>query len=639
MLHSTPTGTLPESHCWKGVTIYGHKTPTLPTSGDHTRQSDDFHASDVIVSPSENHQKVRVNHKSRKGNDQEILKRISTSDSFLLVRDYLEDLNTPRSLTVWMLFKYGEHRTLVELAIDPLSYNDPSVFRRDYAATKFLSKCVGLTTNIDLKAVALASAEEAELRCKQTNDRFRKNRIFPDVNQADYNSKFFRASQVIASILGPVPDIFPDVGWSPGRTSSAWGDDVASMLKYTSCPDVTVSARSYAVRLLRDSPQWGASVLNADGPVSILQQGLNVIVGNTLITVPKSAKTDRVICYEPHMNIRLQLAAGQYIRRRLLIRGINLADQSINRRRASIGSIDGSLATLDLSSASDTIASELVYELLPVDWALLLDQLRSKHTLWPDGSTRKNEKFSSMGNGFTFELESLIFYALASAVTENVSVYGDDLIFPNERFTEVSDLLEYSGFVINKRKSFSSSYFRESCGNDVFCGVVCTPVYLRRLPKTKEDVLKLHNAVRAWHGRAFQPQVSYRLCREPIKPTTSAMRMLAKWRSIHTCLCGPSGYGDGHYHVDFEDLTPKRASFEIDGWWFQSYIRAYRINTMYGDRVSGRFSERYFRAALCATLGPKSVRSLVDATVDRRQWKYKRCRVLANFIWPGIVWG
>jgi len=555
----------------------------------------------------------------------QILERIKANYGDALVLDYLEALGSPRALSVWLLYKYDQHRDLVELSIDPLQYNDPELFRNDYAATKFLSKCIGLKTDIDLKKKAIDSAEEAEIRCKQTNQRIRGWRKGSPHVSAALAGNLFRAQQTIAAILGPVPNVFTDVGWSPGRTSVCSGDEVASIYKYAGQLDVTVSARAAALRLLRDSPHWGASALNADGPCSPLSQAMNVVQGNTMITVPKSAKTDRVICYEPHMNIRLQLAVGSFIRSKLLKRGVNLNDQSINQRRAHEASVSGALATIDLSMASDTLALELVYELLPVDWALLLDSLRSKRTLWPDGTTRLNEKFSSMGNGFTFELESMIFYALASAVTSNVSVFGDDLIFPTEAFEEVSDLLVASGFLVNTRKSFSTSYFRESCGNDVFGGVSCTPVYLRRLPKTKEDVVKLHNAVRAFCGRATKPLLKF-------------AKMLRKWRNIHTCPLGPSGYGDGHYHVEFDEATPRRADFEIDGWWFKSFIRVYRVNRMYGDRVSGRFSERFYHAALCTSLGPKAVRSIFDATADRRQFTYKKQRVLANFTWPGIVW-
>lgn len=553
-----------------------------------------------------------------------ILASVSTEDSDRLIEDFLKTIDTPRSLTVWLLYKSGQHADLVQLSIDPLHYNNPDSFRRDYAATKFLSKTIGLKTGIDLKQVAIDAALKAEAHCQATNEKLRRLRDLRDVNPS-LNAKLFRAQQIVADILGPLPKSFEDVGWSKGRTTSSSGDELAGIYKYTSRPDVTWSARRHALSMLRDSPLWGASVLNADGPVSVLSRGLEHVEGNTMITVPKSAKTDRVICYEPHMNIRLQLAVGSYIRRRLFKRGINLNDQSVNRIRALRASRDSSLATIDLSMASDTVSTELVRDLVPVDWYNVLDDLRSKYTLWPDKVLRKNEKFSSMGNGFTFELESLIFYALASVVSQNVSVFGDDVIMPTQSYEEVRNLFVDCGFLLNEKKSFATSYFRESCGMDAFGGVVCTPVYLRVLPKTREDVVKLHNQVRRW-------------CAEDACPQLAFERILDKWRRIHACPYGPEGYGDGHYHVDFDRLNPSRADGGVDGWWYKTYARVSRVSRLHGDRLEGSFPSRFGYAALCVATGPKRSLSVFDSAVDRRQWKYKLRRALASFTWPSIVW-
>jgi len=231
-----------------------------------------------------------------------------------------------------------------------------------------------------------------------------------------------------------------------------------------------------------------------------------------------------------------------------------------------------------------------------------------------------------MGNGFTFELESLIFYAACSAVSENVSVFGDDIIVPTGRYEDVRNVLEHLGFSINQSKSYATSYFRESCGSDYFGGTDCTPVYLRRLPKSTGDVVKLHNAI-----------VDF-LKRGPGFPDSSWETMLASWRDVHTCHLGPSGYGDGHYHVNFEVATPHRAASWIDGWWFKTWIPRFAVNTLYGGRLEGSFPSRLGYAALCASTGPKASYRIFDTTLDRRQVNYKSGRVLASFCWPGIVW-
>lgn len=306
--------------------------------------------------------------------------------------------------------------------------------------------------------------------------------------------------------------------------------------------------------------------------------------------------------------------------------GVNLNDQSINQRRARFASMTGELATIDLSMASDTLARELVTELLPCEWVDVLNDLRSRYTTWPNGDVVENQKFSSMGNGFTFELESLIFYALSSSVSANVSVFGDDIICPTASFEDVKNVLEHAGFAINTSKSFSTGPFRESCGADMFCGVDCTPVYLRSLLRTTEDVVKFHNASRLWWSKAS-------------KKPLSVATWLRSLRVIHIGPWGPEGYGDGHYHVNFDEARPEMAFPERGwhGWWFTTYLRVYRKGGLYGDRVSGRFSDWFGWSALCASLGPKRPRDLVTTDVDRRQVTYRRHKGLASFTWPDVI--
>jgi hypothetical protein len=326
------------------------------------------------------------------------------------------------------------------------------------------------------------------------------------------------------------------------------------------------------------------------------------------------------------MNIRLQLRVGAYIRKRLKKFGCDLDDQSVNQRRALVGSRFGHLSTIDLSAASDTVAYELVVELLPPDWVCLLDDLRSKYTRWPDGSVRKNEKFSSMGNGFTFELESLIFLAVASAMTGDVTVYGDDIVVPSQAFPAVRQALELCGFTVNSAKSYYTSLFRESCGENRFGGVCVTPVYLRRLPRRLEDVVLLHNQVRRWATSNHNVG------------TRAALRLLRLWRDIHPHLLGPQGYGDGHYHVNFDEACPQRAGFSIDGWWFYTKLRRFDEFSWGDERDQGSFPRELGYAALCAATGPKRPRSIWDTGAVRRQVKYVKHRGLCHGQWPDSLW-
>jgi len=153
---------------------------------------------------------------------------------------------------------------------------------------------------------------------------------------------------------------------------------------------------------------------------------------------------------------------------------------------ASRAYTDG-LATLDLKAASDSMSIELVYELLPFDWADFLDSIRSRKAALPSGETITLEKFSSMGNGFTFELESLIFWAISSSVAslmeskEEILVYGDDIICSQFIAKEVVQALAFIGFQTNLEKSFLEGNFYESCGKHYFQGEDVTPIYQKEL--------------------------------------------------------------------------------------------------------------------------------------------------------------
>jgi hypothetical protein len=469
--------------------------------------------------------------------------------------------------------------------------------------------------------VALDAAHAAEDQCRATNVVFKLQR--KGDNYSSRRSELIQLTrEKIRSILGR-PRGFREVGWSSGRTSSSSGINLSSMRKYTSRPEVTISASSLALQVLRGSPAWGQSALQADGPCSILSLKEYWVQGNTLLIVPKNAKTGRSICYEPHMNIRLQLTVGDLIRRRLEQSGVDLSDQSVNQRRAQHGSIHGHLSTIDLRSASDTLALEVVRELLPDDWFQLLDQLRSRYTQWPDGSWLWNEKFSSMGNGFTFELESLIFFAICSAVSEGVTVYGDDLVVPTENFSSCCEALELFGFRINERKSFSSGHFRESCGGDYFRGQRVTPAYLRRTIRTMKDVMLFHNQIRLWAERSGSID-------------SNVQSFLVWLRKTFPAPLGPKGYGDGHYHANFEEATPSRAGASLDGWWYTTWIPVFRCSLLGNDRER-LIPLRFGAAAIAATTGPKRLFSLWESERDRRLMSYRRHRGLASFCWPNAL--
>lgn len=415
-----------------------------------------------------------------------------------------KSVDTPRSLCSWMLYHYNEHEQLAKLTISPGDYTSPDAFRFDYLVTSFLSKYKGLETGINTAEVALAAFHEAEERCKASNKRLAGYR---NGGQDPQLSGIFHAAQrKIAKLLGPfsVFCVAGDERWGPHAALDVARRQASIDLKMTKIPfTVTRAALPHFRNAIEQDLHWSAAILGSfpDGPYSLLPTVFDIVEHARLETVPKSAKTDRVIAVEPRGNGFMQKAVGAYIRNRLRRVGIDLNDQSRNQDAARRGVADG-LATLDLRGASDTICQEIVYDLLPLDWAMYLDDLRSKYALLPTGEKVRLHKFSSMGNGFTFELESLIFWALCRASTDidshegEVLVYGDDLVVPVGGVDRLVRCLIDAGFEVNDQKSFSSeSIFRESCGSHFFGEHDVTPIYQKELVSDDREVVRLGNRV------------------------------------------------------------------------------------------------------------------------------------------------
>ena len=321
-----------------------------------------------------------------------------------------------------------------------------------------------------------------------------------------YDTFLLTVQRIIRDVLGEVvPADALNGAFSGGATTSRKRTEAHPARKYVGKAHVTPDALHMAINQVVGSPAWSSAL-----------DEIELVEGNVLFTVPKNTEIDRCCCKEPDLNMYLQKGVGNYIRRRLRFAGIDLNDQTRNQSLARIGSRDGSLATLDLSAASDSICTQLVFWCLPTLWYETLTALRSPVTII-DGELHVNEMFSSMGNGFTFELESLLFYAIARAtayhlgVSGVISVYGDDLIVPTGIAGYLISVLSFLGFETNVDKSFMDGSFRESCGGHYDGGLDITPFYVRKPPSSLIDVIHLANQIRKWAAfdglRILDPEV------------------------------------------------------------------------------------------------------------------------------------
>lgn len=316
----------------------------------------------------------------------------------------------------------------------------------------------------------------------------------------------FLARQRIAQILShdfPLNEFAASIGFSSGASTRLPRKRGAVPYKFQGKPHVTRSCALLAINLIWFHEPWRRYCQDRFGRQSDPFSWVKVVRGSEYFTVPKTATSLRGAAKEPELNMLCQKAIGSMIRKRLRRSGIDLNDQSVNKNLALAGSVDGSLATIDLSAASDSVSLRLL-ELLPPEWARFISMTRSEEIKLPDGTWHKLEMVSSMGNGFTFELESLIFYSLAWASTvlkskdRRIGTYGDDLIVPTGAATTLISALEYLGFAVNEEKSFVSGPFRESCGGHYFLGCDVTPFYLRGEVKTDGDRYLCLNSFRTW---------------------------------------------------------------------------------------------------------------------------------------------
>jgi len=257
-------------------------------------------------------------------------------------------------------------------------------------------------------------------------------------------------------------------------------------------------------------PSW-SHYLDRDStplPITFLEPGAERPV--RVVTVPKTLKTPRIIAIEPTCMQYMQQAVNEALmesfgRDRLLTKLIGFRAQEPNQDLARKGSLDGSLATLDLSEASDRVSNQLVRKLVaPWLWfSEALDATRSRKADVPGHGVIRLAKFASMGSALCFPIEAFVFTTLvflgiqkdlSTPLTRKiifddfvgrVRIYGDDLIVPAEHVHSVMATLQDFGLVVNANKSFWTGKFRESCGKEYFAGNDVSIVKVREMLPTK----------------------------------------------------------------------------------------------------------------------------------------------------------
>ncbi|DAD50442.1 RNA-directed RNA polymerase [ssRNA phage Gerhypos.2_7] len=322
-------------------------------------------------------------------------------------------------------------------------------------------------------------------------------------------SRFDRVSDLIWGPIGSMLDLLVYAGslrprHGPGKTA----DRTTGNGKY--------DCGTWHTRLEEHFPSGDFRIANYG--FSEVLQGVTFLepdaeTPSKVVSVPKTLKTPRIIAIEPTCMQYTQQALMEAFVEALegcdILKGaIGFTDQVPNQELARLGSLDQSLATIDLSEASDRVSNLLVLRMLKNFPHLsgAVQSCRSVRADVPGYGVQLLSKFASMGSALCFPIEAMVFLTVIccgyeqelnrpltkSSLSEflaKVRVYGDDIIVPVKYVRSVVDSLSLYGFKVNAKKSFWTGRFRESCGKDYYGGSDVSVTYVRRnIPLQPSDV-------------------------------------------------------------------------------------------------------------------------------------------------------
>lgn len=505
-------------------------------------------------------------------------------------------------------------------------------FREEYLLKEVLRKYQDFDLGVDRRQAALDSLKEAEAVNRTTNDRLGKIGYGENPRvMGVYASSCRKAAKILGRFRW---DWYTDaLRFGPGSTTSVKVPHVNLPTKLTGKPQTTAKAKDLAYTLLTNTPCWAYTVDRCVSPETVLEVMDYDVVG----CVPKNAHIDRTTASQPDANVVLQLAHGGCMRRRLFEWGVNLNDQTINQRlawEASKGLTDD--ATVDVRNASASMTQALVWdhlgnhdhEYIDPRWYEMADAIRTERGQI-DGQVRTYEMFVAMGNGYCFELESLIFYTLAVATCEElglsfddyrpldqdeliekkslVSVYGDDIILPAAAVPLLEEVFAYAGFQFNRSKTFSNTEgprFRESCGGHYLDGRDVSPFYVRRSLDNVEDIILLANNLKRWSRLDWG--LDGRL-----KPVYEWIVSHLPKSALQTCI--PWGDANDGLIKDFDEARPSVVQAGPPNKRFVIQHSVIGINDPYPERKSWDLTDTGTRGFL--RIATKLVR-----TTDCKQW-------------------
>jgi len=444
---------------------------------------------------------------------------------------------------------------------------------------------------------ALRTFDLSEHRCLRQNQKFR---AMSRVNRTGaYEHHYHDMRGFIQYVIGCDPDYDKIVGLcdlGPGANIGVHGNATNYARKlHARRWSVTPSLHAFSSRIFLANFHHSEFLLKDEGRTMIcfdplllrerFMQRVDIVEHNKISFVPKTARTFRSIAVEPVINSYFQKGIDTFMRRCLTRVGIDLSDQGINVELARIGS-ENHLAldpyvTIDLSSASDSISIGLVKHLLPPEWYLMLSRARSP-SYKLNGVVKTYHKFCSMGNGFCFPLQTLLFTAAciscgAKEPGRDFHVYGDDIIVRQSVAGPLLRLLRDMGFRQNPDKTFLEGPFRESCGRDWFAGMDVRPFILDFSLDSLTELFKAYNLTQR-NERTFAFFREFR--KEIFEMIPEHLRLVRPF----------PGNADTAMTVEFDQFLPSpyaKLLPSLNCWsWKELSIRPVNDNHWRGERAS-----------------------------------------------------
>lgn len=386
-------------------------------------------------------------------------------------------------------------------------------FRADYLVRKILSKVEPMVSNASADAAGVNEFLSVNEKASRWSPKWivgaSRDDVYDNYRRIVCDEMKFSLHKILVmddKTALTLRNMRKHVGTGPGAST---GSDCSSFFTKTSFGPL--AATGCAVRDiylgLISGTLWG----DAEEQRSKLWGEIQIINFNKLFPVPKNTVISRIAATECGCNMVVQKTIGEVLSDALRLHlGIDINNQQlVNRVLSRVGSVTGEFVTIDLKGASDLVSINNTSFIMPDQVMDLLKVSRSPYILVPSTDVKKAFKrklnmVGTMGNGFTFPLQTLLFTTLVLACYKtlnikaikpviafnkdgepyvldvgNYSVFGDDIIVVSKAFGLVRCMLASLGLLVNEKKTFDTGGFRESCGGDFYYGSSVKPVYIK----------------------------------------------------------------------------------------------------------------------------------------------------------------